>query len=227
MDAQHPDAQAALVATAPDGAAVAAAIPRRYNFAADVLARNLAAGRGGKAAYIDPRGTWTYGDLAERVARFGNVLRALGIAREQRILICLTDTIDWPTAFLGAVKAGVVAVPVNTLMTEADYRFMLEDSRARLLVVSEELYPRFASLIGTCPDLAACDRLRRGLPWPRVVRGRSAGRRRSRRHRADPSRRHLLLALHLGLHRPARRARSMCRRRCASPTISTARRCSG
>ncbi len=153
MDAQHPDAQAALLATAPDGAAVAAAIPRRYNFAADVLARNLAAGRGGKAAYIDPRGTWTFGDLAERVARFGNVLRALGIAREQRILICLTDTIDWPTAFLGAVKAGVVPVPVNTLMTEADYRFMLEDSRARLLVVSEELYPRFAKLIGTCPDL--------------------------------------------------------------------------
>jgi benzoate-CoA ligase len=77
----------------------------------------------------------------------------LGIWREQRILICLTDTIDWPTSFLGAIKAGVVAVPANTLMGEADYRFMLEDSRARPLVVSEELYPRFANLIGSCPDL--------------------------------------------------------------------------
>src|SRR5262249_48645202 len=50
--------------------------------------------------------------------------------------------------FLGCIKAGVVAVPVNTLMTEDDYRFMLGDSRARLLVVSEALYPKFATLIG-------------------------------------------------------------------------------
>ena len=61
--------------------------------------------------------------------------------------MCLLDTIDWPTAFLGAIKAGVVAVPVNTLLTEDDYRFMLEDSRARLLVVSEELLPKFANAI--------------------------------------------------------------------------------
>ena len=147
MDAQDVSGPAATVAAA------VAAIPRRYNFAEDILARNLAAGRAGKPAYIDPRGSWTYGQLAERVARFGKVLRALGIAREQRILICLLDTIDWPTAFLGAVKAGIVPVPVNTLMSEADYRFMLDDSRARLLVVSEELYPRFAGLIGSCPDL--------------------------------------------------------------------------
>jgi benzoate-CoA ligase family protein len=150
MGAQDP---AGLAAAVPAFGA-ASAIPRRYNFAEDILSRNLAAGRAGKPAYIDPRGSWTYGQLAERAARFGKVLRGLGIAREQRVLICLTDTIDWPTAFLGAVKAGVVAVPVNTLMSEADYRFMLEDSRARLLVVSEELYPRFAGLIGSCPDLA-------------------------------------------------------------------------
>jgi len=147
MDAQDVSGPAATAAAA------VAAIPRRYNFAEDILARNLAAGRAGKPAYIDPRGSWTYGQLAERVARSGKVLRALGIAREQRILICLLDTIDWPTAFLGAVKAGIVPVPVNTLMSEADYRFMLDDSRARLLVVSEELYPRFAGLIGSCPDL--------------------------------------------------------------------------
>ena len=136
-----------------DASRAADAIPRAYNFADDILRRNLAAGRANKPAYIDPRGSWTYGQLAERVARFGNVLSDLGIGREERILLCLTDTIDWPTAFLGAIKAGVVAVPVNTLLAENDYRFMLADSRARLLVVSEELYPRFAGLIGTCPDL--------------------------------------------------------------------------
>jgi benzoate-CoA ligase len=128
-------------------------IPRDYNFAADILRRNLAAGRAGKAAFVDPRGTWTYGQLAERVDRFGAVLRSLGLRREERIMLCLLDTIDWPTAFLGALKAGVVAIPVNTLMIEDDYRFMLTDSRVRLLVVSQALYPRFAKLIGECPDL--------------------------------------------------------------------------
>ena len=129
-------------------------IPRAYNFAADILARNLAAGRAHKAAYIDGRGSTTYGALADRVERFGQALRTLGIRREERILICLTDSIDWPTAFLGALKAGVVAVPINTLLTEDDYAYMLEDSRARLLVLSDELYPKFAAAIAASKDLA-------------------------------------------------------------------------
>jgi benzoate-CoA ligase len=79
---------------------------RDYNFAADILKRNLDAGRAGKLAYIDQRRGWTYGELAERAERFGHVLRSLGIRREERILLCLLDTIAWPTAFLGAIKAG-------------------------------------------------------------------------------------------------------------------------
>jgi benzoate-CoA ligase family protein len=130
-----------------------AAIPRDYNFAADILARNLNAGRGGKPAFIDARGTWTYGQLAERVGKFAAILRSLGVRREERVLICLLDTIDWPTAFLGCLKSGVVAVPVNTLMTEDDYRHMLADSRARVLVVSDALYPRFQKLVEEAPDL--------------------------------------------------------------------------
>jgi benzoate-CoA ligase len=129
-------------------------IPRDYNFAADILATNLAAGRANKPAFIDVNASWTYGQLADRAARFGAMLRAKGIRREERILICLLDTIDWPTAFLGALKAGVVAIPVNTLMTESDYAFMLTDSRARMLVVSDALYPKFASVIANAPDLA-------------------------------------------------------------------------
>src|SRR6185437_3218294 len=124
------------------------AIPRDYNFAADVLAANLAAGRAGKPAYIDSRGTWTYGQLADRVERFGNALRSLGIRREERVLMALTDTIDWPTAFLGCLKAGIIAVPVNTLLTEDDYRFMIADSNAKCLVVSGALYPKFSKVIG-------------------------------------------------------------------------------
>src|SRR5436190_19270033 len=137
----------------PSEASGAATVPRNYNFAADILARNLDAGRGNKIAFIDHRGKYSYADLAERVERFGHVLRTLGIRSEERVLICLLDTVDWPTAFLGAIKTGVVAVPVNTLMTEDDYRFMLADSRARVLIVSEALYPKFANLIKACPDL--------------------------------------------------------------------------
>jgi benzoate-CoA ligase len=128
-------------------------VPRDYNFAADVLRANLDAGRANKPAYIDARGMLTYGALAERVARFGAVLRSLGINREERVLLALADTVDWPTAFLGCLKAGVIAVPVNTLMTEDDYRYMLADSRAKALVVSDVLYPKFEKIITESPDL--------------------------------------------------------------------------
>src|ERR1700745_2925872 len=146
------DAAAKLAPTI-DARAAVDAIPRSYNFAADIIERNLKAGRANKTVYIDPRGSWTYEELAERVDRFGHVLRSLGVRREERILLALLDTIDWPTAFLGAIKAGVVPIPVHTLMNEDDYRFMLADSRAKALVVSERVCPKFASLIGLSADL--------------------------------------------------------------------------
>ena len=136
-----------------DAAHETGASPRQYNFAADVLQRNLDAGRAGKPAYIDARGVTTYGQLADRVARFAAALRGLGVHREERVLMALTDTVDWPTAFLGCLKAGVIAVPVNTLLTEDDYRYMLADSRAKALVVSESLFPKFENLIAGSPDL--------------------------------------------------------------------------
>jgi benzoate-CoA ligase len=129
------------------------AIPRDYNFAADILKRNLDAGRAHKPAFVEQNRSLTYGRLARRVDCFGRMLRVRGIRREERILICLHDTLDWPTAFLGAIKFGAIPVPVNTLMTEDDYRFMLTDSRARMLVVSEALLPKFKNLIDECPDL--------------------------------------------------------------------------
>ena len=78
------DAAAKLAPTI-DARAAVDAIPRSYNFAADIIERNLKAGRANKPVYIDPRGSWTYGQLAERVDRFGHVLRSLGIRREERI----------------------------------------------------------------------------------------------------------------------------------------------
>jgi len=68
-------------------------------------------------------------------------------------MIAMLDTIDWPVAFLGAIKAGIVPVAVNTLLTAKEYEFMLSDSRARALVVSEALLPAFAPLLERLPFL--------------------------------------------------------------------------
>ena len=126
-------------------------LPRDYNAAVDLIGRNLAAGRAGKVAYIDDAGSCTYGQLAERVDRAANALRALGIEREQRIAIAMLDSVDWVAVFLGAIKAGVVPVAMNTLLTPADYEYQLKDSRARALFVSEPLLKSFEGL--ECPDL--------------------------------------------------------------------------
>ncbi len=128
-------------------------IPRDYNAAYDLLERNLAAGRAARIAYIDDAGQYTFAQLAERVNRFGSALRAMGIDMEHRVLLALTDTIDFPTAFLGAIKAGIIPIAVNTLLTPKDFEYMLADSRAKALIVSEALLPQFAGLIGKLPFL--------------------------------------------------------------------------
>ena len=118
--------------------------PIHYNAAHDLLDRNLVAGRRDKIAYIDDAGRYTFGELAERANRIANALQTLGIVAEQRVLLCLHDSIDFPAAFLGAIKAGVVPICVNTLLTTHDYDFMLRDSRAQMLFVSEALLPVLA-----------------------------------------------------------------------------------
>ena len=129
------------------------AIPRDYNAAHDLIERNLAAGRAGKTAFIDDHGAYTYGELALRVNRCANALTDLGLQPEQRALLCLHDTIDFPAVFLGCIKAGIVPVAGNTLLTTKDYEYMLRDSRARALIVSAPLLPTFAPLFGTLPHL--------------------------------------------------------------------------
>jgi len=126
-------------------------IPRDYNAAFDLIERNLAAGRAAKIAFIDDAGAVTYGELAERVNRAANALVALGLQMEDRIVLAHLDTVDFVAVFLGAIKAGIVPVAVNTLLTTADYEYMLCDSRARALVVSEALLPAVAPLLDAEP----------------------------------------------------------------------------
>jgi benzoate-CoA ligase len=120
-------------------AAGVAAPPEQYNFAADVLARNVS--RAAKVAFIDDDTSVTYGDLDDRVRKFASGLGGLDIRREDRVLLLMHDSVDWPVAFLGALFAGVVPVAVNTLLTADDYAYMLQHSRARAAVVSAALVP--------------------------------------------------------------------------------------
>jgi benzoate-CoA ligase len=113
--------------------------PEGFNFAGHLLALN--AQRADKTAFIDETGATSYGQLAERVRRMAAGLKALGIKREERVLLLMLDGRDWPVAFLGAMYAGVVPVAVNTLLTADDYAYMLEHSRAQAVLVSGALLP--------------------------------------------------------------------------------------
>ena len=126
-------------------------LPREYNAAVDLIGRN--AGRGSKVAFIDDSGTCTFLQLAERVDRAANALRSLGIQRENRIAIAMLDSVDWVALFLGAIKAGIVPVALNTLLTPSDYEYQLKDSRSRALFVSEPLLKSFEPIRKNCPDL--------------------------------------------------------------------------
>ncbi len=122
-------------------------IPRVYNAAVDFVERHVREGRGDRVAYLHAGGATTYGALAERTARVAEAIRALGVHPEQRVLLCLHDTPDFVATFFGAIRAGCVPVPVNTLLTPDDYAFMLEDSRARALFVSDALWPKVAEAV--------------------------------------------------------------------------------
>src|SRR5436309_914035 len=123
----------------------AAPPPSRFNFAAHLLARN--AGRAAKTAYSDDQQALSYGELAQRVQQMAAALAGLGLRREERVVICLHDTVDFPIVFLGALHAGVIPVAVNTLLTADDYAYVLEHSRAQAVFASGALLPTLEQAI--------------------------------------------------------------------------------
>ena len=120
---------------------------RDFNATEEFVDRNVDAGRAGKAAFIDPARTLTYGDLARQTRQLANVLTTIGIRREERVAVLMTDTVEWPVVFFGAIRAGIIPVALNTLLTASQYEYMLEDSRARILFVSVELFPAVKDII--------------------------------------------------------------------------------
>jgi len=121
---------------------------RPYNAATDFVDLNVARGLSGKVAFTDPTRTLTYGELQTATCRFGAGLRALGIRRESRIVLLLLDTVDYPVAFWGAIRAGIVPVPLNTLLTPEQYAYVLEDSRAEAILLSPPLVKAIEAVLG-------------------------------------------------------------------------------
>ncbi|OLI63800.1 4-hydroxybenzoate--CoA ligase, partial [Xanthomonas oryzae pv. oryzae] len=118
-----------------------------------LLDRNVDAGRGAKVVFRDPVAEITYGALQAQTRRLANLLRRLGVRREERVAMMMLDTIDFPIVFLGAIRAGIVPVPLNTLLTSEQYAYVLADCRARVLFISEALLPVVKDVLGRMPDL--------------------------------------------------------------------------
>ncbi|TMJ27704.1 MAG: benzoate-CoA ligase family protein, partial [Alphaproteobacteria bacterium] len=112
---------------------------RAYNAVSDFIDANVERGLADKIAFTDPQRTLRYGELQAATCRFGRGLRTLGLRQESRIVLILLDTVDFPIAFWGAIRAGIIPVPLNTLLTPEQYAYMLEDSRAEAVLISAPL----------------------------------------------------------------------------------------
>jgi 4-hydroxybenzoate-CoA ligase len=124
-----------------------------YNAVTWLLDRNIDAGRGDKMAFTDTARDLSYGELQTQTRKLASMLKRLGVRREERVAMIMLDTVDFPVVFLGAIRAGIVPVPLNTLLTAEQYAYVLADCRARVLFVSESLLAVVRDLVGRMPDL--------------------------------------------------------------------------
>jgi benzoate-CoA ligase family protein len=125
------------------------------NAAAFFVDRHLTEGRGARTAFRWGDRRVTYAEVAESANRFGNALLRLGVEVENRVLLVMSDSPAFAAAFWGTVKIGAVAVPVNPYMSAPGYEFLLNDSRAKVVVVDEATAQQVTSVRPRCPFLRA------------------------------------------------------------------------
>ena len=128
-------------------------LPEIYNAATTFIDENIKQGRGGKVAIYYQDQEITYQEVFEKVNRTGNALRDLGIEFEQRVLVILPDSPEFAYNFFGAIKIGAVAVPTNPWMFAKDYEYLINDSRARAIIVHESTLPEVEKIWHNTPHL--------------------------------------------------------------------------
>jgi 4-hydroxybenzoate-CoA ligase len=126
---------------------------RPYNAVNDFIDANVARGLGNKVAFVDPDRSLTYGELQASTVRFAHALRELGVEHEHRVALLLNDTVDYPVAFWGTIRAGAVAIPLNTYLNVPQYTYILADCRATALVVAAPLAQTIWPVIDKLPRL--------------------------------------------------------------------------
>jgi 4-hydroxybenzoate-CoA ligase len=126
---------------------------RQYNAASDMVDANVTRGLAGKVAFTDPDRSITYGELQTRSCRLARALRTLGVRPEERITLLLPDTVDYPVAFWGAIRAGIVVVPLNTFLNPEQYAYIISDSRASLIIAAAALAKAISPILDRAPNL--------------------------------------------------------------------------
>jgi len=119
-------------------------LPLNYN-AIDILEHNLPA-RARKEALFSPSRTMTYQDISDEANQVASALGRLDVRIGDVVGILAPDCAEWVTSYFGALKMGAVALGLNTLLTTADYDYILRDSHARVLIVHESLVPKIEPL---------------------------------------------------------------------------------
>ncbi len=128
-------------------------LPAQFNVATWFVDRHVTEGRGAAPAFHYESRVLTYGDVCDLANRTGNALRALGVGMDDRVLLLCLDAPEFLGAFWGAIKIGAVPIPVNTLMRAPDYLYFLNDSRAKVAVVSAPLMAEAGSILGQASHL--------------------------------------------------------------------------
>ena len=128
-------------------------LPDIYNAATTFIDENIKQGRGGKVAIYYQDQKITYQEVFENVNRTGNALKDLGIEIEHRVLVILPDSPEFAYSFFGAIKIGAVAVPTNPWMFAKDYEYLINDSRARAVIVHESTLPEIEKIWDNTPFL--------------------------------------------------------------------------
>ncbi len=116
-------------------------LPETFNAASYFVDRNVLEGRAHKTAIECREERVSYQQLLERTNRLGNVLRQLGVRREERVLFLLSDCPEFLYCFFGAMKMGAVSVPANPQLKPPEYEFLLNDTRAGVAIASEAALP--------------------------------------------------------------------------------------